>query len=82
MQGGGNLIIYNNNPTDTSGQDNTVGNSNVVEITPPINSEGTYDIAPDSAFGPNNYDWSYGADSTFFSHFQSGAYRLQNCLGL
>ena len=50
----------------------------MVEITPPINSEGDYDIVPDSAFGPNNYDWAYGGDSTFFSHFQSGAYRLQN----
>ena len=78
MPGNGNLIIYNNNPTDTTGQDNTVGNSSVVEITPPINSGGTYDIAPDSAFGPNNYCWAYGGDSTFFSHFQSGAYRLQN----
>jgi len=76
--GEGNLIIYNNNPTDTTGQDNTVGNSSVVEIIPPINSGGTYDIAPDSAFGPNNYHWLYGGDSTFFSHFQSGAYRLQN----
>ena len=40
MPGNGNLIIYNNNPTDTTGQDNTVGNSSVVEITPPINSGG------------------------------------------
>ena len=76
MSGNGNLIIYKNNTTDTTGQDNTVGNSSVVEITPPINSGGTYDIAPDSAFGPNNYCWVYGGDSTFFSHFQSGTYRL------
>jgi len=30
--GAGNLLIFNNNPSDTSGQDHTVGNSSVVEI--------------------------------------------------
>ncbi len=78
MSGAGNLIIYNNNPTDTTGQDNSIGNSSIVEICPPINSLGLYEIASDSAFGPSNYDWEYGGDSTFFSHFQSGAYRLDN----
>ena len=78
MPGEDNLIIFNNNPTDTTGQDNTIGNSSVVEIVTPINSAGTYDIVPDSAYGPSNYHWVYGADSTFFSHFQSGAYRLEN----
>ena len=41
-------------------------------------SHGMNIIQPDSSFGPSNYDWVYGGDSTFFSHFQSGAYRLQN----
>ncbi len=78
MPGEGNLIIYNNNPTDTTGQDNSIGNSSVVEICPPINSLGLYEIESDSAFGPTNYDWKYGGDSTFFSNFQSGAYRIEN----
>tara|TARA_B100000749_G_scaffold250472_1_gene215574 strand:- start:211 stop:807 length:597 start_codon:yes stop_codon:yes gene_type:complete len=78
MPGEGNLIIFNNNPTDTTGQDNTIGNSSVIEIITPLNNAGTYDIVTDSAYGPSNYHWVYGADSTFFSHFQSGAYRLEN----
>ena len=75
--GSGNLLIFNNNPTDTSGQNNSLGNSSVIEIIPPLNNEYNYDIS-DSAFGPSNYHWLYGGDETFFSHFQSGAYRLPN----
>ena len=78
MPGSGNLLIFNNNPTDTTGLNNNFGNSSVVEIIPPLNSYGLYDISENSAFGPNNYHWAYGGDNTFYSHFQSGAYRLQN----
>ena len=78
MQGEGNLIIFNNNPTDTTGLDNTIGNSRVLEIITPINSGGTYDIVQDSSYGPSNYHWFYGGDNTFYSHFQSGVFRLNN----
>jgi len=78
MPGSGNLLIFNNNPTDTTGLNNNFGNSSVVEIMPPLNSDGLYDISENSAFGPNNYHWVYGGDNSFYSHFQSGAYRLQN----
>ena len=77
LSGAGNLLIFNNNPTDTSGQNNSLGNSSVVEIIPPLNDEFNYDIS-DSAFGPSEYFWVYGGDETFFSHFQSGAYRIPN----
>ena len=78
MPGSGNLLIFNNNPTDTTGLNNNFGNSSVVEIMPPLNSDGLYDISENSAFGPNNYHWVYGGDNSFYSNFQSGAYRLQN----
>ena len=55
MPGAGNLLIFNNNPTDTTGLNNNFGNSSVVEIVPPLNNYGLYDIAEDSAFPPNNY---------------------------
>ena len=78
MPGEGNLIIFNNNPTDTTGLDNTIGNSSVLEIITPINSVGTYDIVQDSSYGPSSYHWFYGGDNTFYSHFQSGVFRLNN----
>ena len=76
--GTGHLLIFNNNPSDTTGQNNSLGNSSVIEIITPLNDDGNYDIPIDSAFGPNNYCWLYGNDDSFFSFFQSGAYRLPN----
>ena len=76
--GSGNIIIFNNNPSDTTGTSNQFGNSSVVEIVPPIDDEGNYIISDSLSFGPIDYEWEYGGDNTFFSHFQSGAYRLSN----
>ena len=78
MPGSGNLLIYNNNPTNTTGLNNSFGNSSVVEIITPLDSNGNYYIELDSAYGPVDYHWEYGGDNSFFSSFQSGAYRLQN----
>ena len=76
--GSGHLLIFNNNPLDSTGQDNSLGNSSVVEIITPLNNNGTYDISTDSSYGPSNYHWVFGGDDSFFSHFQSGAFRLPN----
>ena len=76
--GSGNIIMFNNNPSDTTGTSNQFGNSSVVEIVPPIDDEGNYIISDSLSFGPIDYEWEYGGDNTFFSHFQSGAYRLSN----
>ena len=76
--GSGNIIMFNNNPSDTTGTSNQFGNSSVVEIVPPIDDEGNYIISDSLSFGPIDYEWEYGGDNTFFSHFQSGAYRLLN----
>ena len=72
--GSGNIIIFNNNPND----DNTEGNSEVIEIIPPINDNGHYYISSESAYGPDEIQWSHGGDNTYFSGWQSGAYRLHN----
>ena len=76
--GSGNIIIFNNNPSDATGTNNQFGNSSVVELVPPIDVGGNYIISDSLAFGPIDYEWEYGGDNTFFSHFQSGAYRLLN----
>ena len=68
--GSGHLLIFNNNPLDSTGQDNSLGNSSVVEIITPLNNNSTYDISMDSSYGPSNYHWVFGGDDSFFSHFQ------------
>ena len=78
MPGNGRILIFNNNPTDTTELNNNFGNSSVVEIVPPLDVEGNYIINDSLAFGPEEYAWIYGGDDTFFSNFQSGAYRLNN----
>lgn len=71
--GGNNILIFNNNPSGTSD-----GNSIVIELVPPMEENGQYFISPGSAFGPSEYYWSFGGDSSFFSNIQSGAFRLPN----
>ncbi len=72
--GSDNILIFNNNPDDS----NTGISSEVIEIQPPIDSNGDYFIDENESFGPDDYFWSYGGDSTFFSAWQSGAVRLAN----
>ena len=76
--GSGNIIMFNNNPSDATGTNNQFGNSSVVELVPPIDVGGNYIISDSLAFGSIDYEWEYGGDNTFFSQFQSGAYRLLN----
>ena len=72
--GGGNIMIYNNNPYDNGNG----GNSEAIEIHPPVDTYGNYYISPDSAYGPGDPVWTHGGDSTYFSGWQGGAYRLHN----
>ena len=76
--GAGKLLIFNNNPSDTASNSNQFGNSSVVELLPLINTDGNYFLTADSIYGPEEYDLIYGDDNSFFSSFQSGAYRLKN----
>jgi hypothetical protein len=73
--GAGNITIFNNGTNRPSGK-----HSSVDEITPPINSNGTYKIASGKAFEPRAPHWSYSAPNTsdFYSSFISGAERLPN----
>lgn len=70
--GAGNLLIFNNQPFYNGSDD---GNSEVVEIVPPVLDDGTYALEYDSTYGPSELLWSYGGDSTFYSGTQSGVFR-------
>ena len=70
----GNILIYNNGSITSFGQDFT--QSSVVQIEPPINEYGIYEIDEVNSYLPLNYNWSYTDD--FFSHIMSGVRRLEN----
>ena len=69
--GAGNILVFNNGG-GRPGPDYT----SVDEIVPPLNSNGTYDIEPGEAYGPEEQVWIY--NSNFFSYYIGGAQRLQN----
>ena len=73
--GEGNITIFNNGTGRPEGD-----YSSVEEIVPPVKPDGTYEILPSKAFGPETPTWSYRAENKmdFFSSFISGAERLPN----
>jgi len=71
--GAGNLLVYNN------GTARPTGNwSSVDEITPPVDAQGNYSLAPGGTYGPTSLTWTYSDPSTFYSAIMSGAERLEN----
>ena len=73
--GAGNITIFNNGAGRPGGDV-----SSVVEITPPLASDGSYALERGSAWGPDRAHWSYpppGA-KTFSADFLSSAQRLAN----
>jgi len=73
--GDGDMIIFNN------GQGRPDGDySSVVEIAPPLNSDGRYTLTAGSAYGPDQPLWTYTADppANFYAQNISGQQRLPN----
>lgn len=70
----GNILIFNN------GSDNLRRYSTVIEMTPPLNEDGTYSLESDGVYAPDSIVWDYRAEpqETFFSRSVSGAQRLEN----
>ena len=66
--GEGNLILFNNGHSNNS--------SAALEISPPINNDGLYNISDNNPFGPSNYTWIH--QGGFYSDVQSGAFRQPN----
>ncbi len=54
--------------------------SSVVEIAPPVNRQGQYELVAGEAWGPEQPAWSYQAEDrhSFHAPFVSGAHRLEN----
>ncbi len=73
--GAGNILIFNN------GLDRPDGSySTVVEIAPPVDSEGNYYLEHGAAYEPEFLQWSYMGNppSSFYSNGISGAERLKD----
>ena len=73
--GEGHILVFNNGNNRPSGQ-----YSSVDEFAPPVDSNGEYYLEPGSAYGPEDYTWSYTANppTTFYSHVFGGAQRLKD----
>jgi hypothetical protein len=73
--GEGNMLIFNNGNNRPSGQFSTVD-----EFAPPVDSNGEYYLEEGSAYGPDDYTWTYTADppTSFYSHVFGGALRLKD----
>ena len=74
LQGAGNILLFNN------GDFKERGYSTVVELTPPINTDGSYVLSDDAPYGPQALTWEYNPEppERFFSFFISGAQRMPN----
>jgi len=70
----GKIMVFNN------GQGRPDGNYSSVDIiTPPLNSDGTYTIEDENAYGPEEQFWRYTTTANdFYSPRVSGAQRLPN----
>lgn len=73
--GEGNILVFNNGNNRPGGS-----YSSVDEIVPPVSGNGSYFIAPGSAYGPEEQMWIYTAEppTSLYSTGISGAQRLPN----
>lgn len=75
LPGAGNLLCLNNGDRPGTADDYSTAD----EIVPPLAGNGTYTIAPDSAFGPAAPVWTYGGPGGFYGGpTHCGAFRLPN----
>ena len=66
----GNLLLFNNGTNARA--------SSVIEITPQVNAEGTYNYTSGTAFAPATPTWTYSNGTGFFSSNQGCCQRLPN----
>ena len=73
--GEGDILIFNNGANRPDGNYSTVD-----QVTPPLNSNGRYDLENGSVYGPSSTTWMYEADpaTLFFADHISSAQRLSN----
>ena len=75
LPGAGNILVFNNGDGRPGGS-----YSSIVEFTPPVDENGSYEIHPNSAYGPSGYVWEYTSKDPFdfFAKRSSGVQRLMN----
>jgi hypothetical protein len=75
LPGAGNILVFNNGDGRPDGP-----YSSIVELTPPVDDNGFYEISPDLPYGPLEPIWIYTASNPldFFSRRTSGNQRLNN----
>ena len=73
--GEGHILVFDNGNNRPTGQYSTVD-----EFAPPVESNGEYYLEPGSAYGPEDYTWSYTANPpiSFYSYMFGGALRLRD----
>jgi len=73
--GAGDILIFNNGLNRPGGQ-----YSSIDEIAPPVDANGSYYLAPGSAYGPEDITWTYTASppTSFYDYYCSGADRLKD----
>jgi hypothetical protein len=74
LPGAGNVMIFNNGSAPER------SHTTVIEFTPDMNADGTYNLGEDGTYGPTELVWEYvpKEGEEFFSWFISGAQRLPN----
>ncbi len=75
LPGAGNILIFNNGDEDSRQPYTTV-----VEFTPDVNPDGSYEAPDGMPYGPKTLVWEYNPEppERFFSWYISGAQRLPN----
>ena len=74
LPGAGRILVFDNGDVTARPY------STVVELEPPLRTDGTYALVPGTAFGPEAAAWRYEATppESLFASFISGAQRLPN----
>ena len=72
LAGAGDILVFNNGMGRSF--------SEILQITPPLSDDGSYELTTDSAYGPQAWTWQYKAEdpATFYSSYISGVQRLAN----
>jgi len=74
--GAGDILVFNNGELSLQGQHY----SSIEEIIPPVNHNGSYNLAANASYGPQGAVWTYTANppTSFFSNTIGGACRLKD----
>ena len=75
LPGAGNILVFNYGDGRPDGS-----YSSIIEFAPAVDDNGSYEIPPNSAYGPSGPIWEYTSEDPFdfFSKRTSGAQRLMN----